>query len=113
LKEIALLLLDRVMDPRVKPVTVTGIRLSRDLKLAKVFYSVIGETEAVEGAQAGLDSARGFIKKQLGLRMKLRYVPDIQFTFDRSLASGARMDRLLESLHSEGEPHDGTGGISG
>lgn len=113
LREIALLLLDRVMDPRVKPVTVTGIQLSKDLRFAKVFFSVIGEADAVEAAQNGLDRAKGFIKKQLGMRMKLRYVPDIRFVYDRSLVSGARMDRLLDALHREDEPSDGTEGTSG
>ena len=75
--------------------------MSKDLKFAKVFYSVMEEARAAEAAQAGLDSAKGFIKRQLGVRMELRYVPDIRFIYDGSLAGGARMDRLLEGLISE------------
>lgn len=98
LKEVALLLLERVNDPRVKGVTVTGIRLSSDLKLAKVYYSVAGDKSQVELAQAGLDSAKGFIKREIGLRMALRYVPEITFMHDPTLESGNHMERLFEKL---------------
>ncbi|MBW1815876.1 MAG: 30S ribosome-binding factor RbfA, partial [Deltaproteobacteria bacterium] len=88
LKEIAILLLEKVMDPRVEKVTVTGIRISKDLKSAKVYYSVIGAGDDAARAQGGLDSAKGFIKKQLGLRMSLRYVPELRFIYDPTLAGG-------------------------
>jgi len=98
LKEIALLLLERVKDPRIQGVTITGIRLTNNLKLAKVYYSVIGEENQIERAQAGLDSAKGFIKREIGLRMELRYIPEILFLYDPSLESGNRMDRLFEEI---------------
>ena len=100
LKEIALLLLKKVSDPRVQGVTVTGIRLSDDLKLAKVYYSVMGEKNQIDRAQAGLDSAKGFVKREIGLRMALRYVPEITFVHDTSLESGSHMDRLFEEIHN-------------
>lgn len=98
LKEIAVLLLNRVRDPRIRSVTITGIRLSDDLKTAKIYYSVMGEKNAVGKAQAGLDSAKGFIKRELGLRMSLRYVPEIRFVYDASLESGSHMDKLFEEI---------------
>jgi ribosome-binding factor A len=108
LKEMAVLLLEKVRDPRVERVTLTGIRITKDLKSAKVFYSVIGSPDAAARAQAGLDSAKGFMKKQLGLRMSLRYVPELRFIYDDTLAGGAHMDKLLEGLHADGEPDSGT-----
>ncbi|MBW2285995.1 MAG: 30S ribosome-binding factor RbfA [Deltaproteobacteria bacterium] len=107
LKEIAILLLEKVMDPRVEKVTVTGIRISKDLKSAKVYYSVIGAGDDAARAQGGLDSAKGFIKKQLGLRMSLRYVPELRFIYDPTLAGGAHMDKLLEGLHVDEESDSG------
>ncbi len=98
LKEVAVLLLNRVRDPRIRSVTITGIRLSDDLKTAKIYYSVMGEKNAVGKAQAGLDSAKGFIKRELGLRMSLRYVPEIRFVYDASLESGSHMDKLFEEI---------------
>lgn len=101
LKEIAFLLLAKVKDPRVRGATVTGIRLSNDLKQAKVYYSVIGEKDPVERAQAGLDSAKGFIKKEIGVRMELRYVPEITFVHDPSLESGSHMEKLFGEIRKK------------
>ena len=104
-KEVSVLLLERVKDPRVKGVTVTGIRLSDDLKQARIYYSVMGSRDQVERAQTGLDSARGFIKRQIGLRMGLRYVPEITFVHDSSLEKGSYMEKLFVEigLDKEGE----------
>jgi len=98
-KEIAILLLEKVQDPRIQGVTVTGIRLSDDLKQARVFYSVIGGQDQVVRAQAGLESAKGFIKREIGRRTALRYVPDITFVHDSSLESGSHMEKLFRELH--------------
>jgi len=97
-KEVSVLLLERVKDPRVNGVTVTGIRLSDDLKQARIYYSVMGSRDQVERAQTGLDSARGFIKRQIGLRMGLRYVPEITFVHDSSLEKGSYMDKLFVEM---------------
>ena len=101
LREIADLLLSSVRDPRVKGVTLTGVDLSDDLKHAKVFYSLIGDEKEFERIQEGLDSARGFIKRELATRMELKYMPDIVFRRDLSLEEGNRMERLFESLKSD------------
>ncbi len=99
LKEIAILLLNRVKDPRVQGVTVTGIKLSNDLKIARVFFSAIGKKSEIKKALDGLNSAKGFIKREIGLRMKLRYVPEIKFVHDPSLESGSHLDRIFEEIH--------------
>ena len=101
LKEIAFLLLAKVKDPRVRGATMTGIRLSDNLKKAKVFYSVIGDKDHVERTQAGLDSAKGFIKREIGLQMELRYVPEITFVHDPSLENGSHMERLFKELRDQ------------
>ncbi len=98
LKEVSHLLLERVKDPRVKGATITGIKLSNDLKRAKVFFSVIGKKYQIEKAREGLNSAKGFIKREIGLRMSLRYVPEIIFEYDPSLERGSKMERLFEKL---------------
>ena len=100
-KEVSILLLEKVKDPRVKGVTVTGIRLSDDLKLARIYFSVMGSRDQINRAQAGLDSARGYIKKQIGLRMELRYVPEITFVHDESLEKGSTMDKLFLEIEKK------------
>ena len=101
LREIADLLMTRVKDPRVKKTTVTGISVSKDLRYAKVFYSLIGSEQEILEAQKGLESATGFIKREIGLRMELRYMPDIVFRHDPSLAEGDHMEKLLQRLKAE------------
>lgn len=101
LKEIAILLLNRVKDPRVQGVTMTGINLSNDLKLARVYFSVMGNKSEIERALAGLNSAKGFIKREIGLRMQLRYVPEIKFLHDASLESGSHLDRIFKEIQKD------------
>ncbi len=101
LKEMSFILLDRVTDPRVKGVTVTGIKLSNDLKRARVFFSVIGDENLLNEAQAGLDSAKGFIKREISSRMSLKYTPEIIFMYDSSLKYGSDMEKLFEKLKSD------------
>lgn len=98
LKEIAILLLKKIEDPRVQGVTMTGIRMSDDLRQARVYYSVMGEADQVERAQAGLDRAKGFIKREIGLRVALKFLPEITFVHDVSLESGSHMDKLFEEI---------------
>jgi len=101
LREIADLLMTRVKDPRVKKTTVTGIVVSNDLRYAKVFYSLIGSEQEIMEAQKGLESATGFIKREIGLRMDLKYIPDIVFKHDPSLAEGDHMEKLFQRLKTE------------
>jgi len=101
LREIADLLMTRVKDPRVKKTTVTGIVVSKDLRYAKVFYSLIGNEQEIRETQKGLESATGFIKREIGLRMDLKYIPDIVFKHDPSLAEGDHMEKLFQRLRTE------------
>ena len=100
-KEISILLVEKIRDPRVRDVTFTGVDLSRDLKSAKVYFSVIGGEEAVGDAKAGLESAKGVLKREIGRRLPLRYVPELFFVFDQSLELGMSMENLLEELNKD------------
>ena len=104
LREMAELLMLKVRDPRVKRTTLTGIQLSNDLKNAKVYYSVLGDDQAVREAQAGLDSAKGFIKREIGSRLELKYMPDIIFKHDRTLEMGDHMEKLFKSFKADENP---------
>jgi ribosome-binding factor A len=104
LREMAELLMLKVKDPRVKGTTLTGIHLSNDLKNAKVYYSVLGGDQAAREAQAGLDSAKGYIKREIGLRLALKYMPDIIFKHDRTLEMGDHMEKLFKSFKVDENP---------
>jgi ribosome-binding factor A len=98
LKGIADLLLRKVRDPRVKGVTLTGIDLSDDLRYARVYFSLIGGEDKVRQARSGLDSATGYIKRQIGKQVRLRYIPDITFEHDPTLEKGDRIEKILKQI---------------
>ncbi|NVM25002.1 MAG: 30S ribosome-binding factor RbfA [Desulfobacterales bacterium] len=98
LREISDLLLRKVRDKRLKGVTLTDVRMSKDLRHAYVYYSLLGQDEQKKQAQAGFESAKGFIRREIGERVHLRYIPDIQFKYDMSLEYGQKMERLLEKI---------------
>ena len=98
LKELAEVLLRRVKDPRLADITLTDVKVSPDLRHAKVFYSMLGDDERKASAMVGLESARGFVKRELGKRLHLRRMPDIEFHFDGSLEYGSHIDQLLDDL---------------
>jgi ribosome-binding factor A len=101
LREISDLLLKKVRDPRLKGVTLTDVSVSRDLRRAYVYYSIFGEGEQKKQVQEGFESAKGYIRREIGERLQLRYVPDVQFRHDNSLEYGQKMERILEELSSE------------
>ena len=101
LKELAELIAQKVRDPRVKGVTLTGIRMSNDLKNARVFYSVMGDEPEIGRIQIGLDSAKGFIKRHLGQKVTLRYIPEIIFQYDPTLEMGNKIEKLFQKIEKE------------
>jgi ribosome-binding factor A len=85
-------------DPRIGYITVTGVKMSPDLRVAKVFYSMIGTPEQRQATQEGLEAAKGFVRREVTSRVKLRVSPEIYFSFDESLDTGDRIDRLLKEV---------------
>ena len=104
LREIADLVMKKLKDPRVQGVTLTGVDVSRDLRHARVYFSLIGDETEILRAQAGLDSAKGFIKREIGFRLDLKHVPDLVFRHDPSLEAGRRMEKLLRKIREDGSP---------
>jgi ribosome-binding factor A len=98
-KELSDLLLFGLKDPRVKLATVAGVEVSGDLRHARVRVSVLGKDEEREGAIEALQHAAGFIRSQLGRRLRLRVAPELVFLLDRGAEHSQRMTELLESLH--------------
>ena len=96
-EEIADILLHKVKDPRIGFVTVTGVDLSDDLKNAKVFISIYKKEEK-ETTLKAIETAKGFIRRELGKRMTLRYLPELFFEIDKSIEYGAKIDRLLDEI---------------
>jgi ribosome-binding factor A len=87
-----------VQDPRIRGVTFTGVKLSSDLRHARVYYSVLGDRKRQEQVREGLLSARGVIKREVGRHLQLRYVPDMEFFFDASLGHAEQIENLLRQI---------------
>jgi len=102
--EIADILLKKLKDPRVGFVTMTRVDVSDDLRHARVFVSVMGDEASKKNTLKGLNSARDFIRVELGKRLKLRVTPEVAFSIDESIERGARMLDILRNLKKdEGE----------
>ena len=102
--EIADILSRRMRDPRVGFVTVTSVDVTADLKQAWVYVTVLQEGEQGNEAIATLARATGFIRRELGRRLKLRYVPELTFVRDPSVDQVRRVMSLLDELHGEKAP---------
>ncbi len=100
-REIGEMILRESKDPRLEFVTITQVVVSRDLQHAKVYYSVLGNKDKAQKAQEGLLSARGFVRKLIGQRVRMRYTPEIEFIFDPSIEYSARIEAALEEIHNE------------
>lgn len=85
-------------DPRIGFVTITGVELTTDLSLAKIFFSVIGDDKAKKDSEAGLNSAKGFIRREIGKNLTIRHTPEILFKYDNSLDYGSRIESLLKEI---------------
>jgi len=110
LKEtIAVLLLRKSKDPRLRQINVTVVKMTADLKRAVVFYSLLGGDEDKTAARKALDRAAGFVRAAVGETLGLKYTPEIRFEFDRNLEYAQHMTELLNNLGRDGtgaEDHD-------
>ena len=99
--EISYILARELKDPRVGFVTITTAKVSPDLRQAQVYFSVFGSPVKQKETLAILNRSTGFIRRQLGSRVKLRHTPELQFIFDDSIEYGAKMDNLLSEVREE------------
>ncbi len=88
-------------DPRLGFITVTGAEITRDLKYAKVYVSILGSEEEQKGSMAGLKSATGLIRGKFGRLARLRVAPEIQFLQDTGIARASRIFELLHEIKEE------------
>ena len=102
-KEICEMLFKEVKDPHLGFITITGVEVSRDLKLAKIFYTLLGSPEQADESTKTLRRITPFIRKQLGRKLHMRYIPDIIFTYDHSLEYGTKIDHILDSLRESSD----------
>lgn len=85
-------------DPRIGFITITGVKVSPDLRVAKIFYSMIGTKEQQAETQKGLDAAKGFVRREVTSKVNLKFSPEVYFVFDESVGEGDKIERLLRQV---------------
>ncbi len=100
-QEVSKMILRELKDPRIGFVTVTQVELTGDLREAKIYVSIMGSEEQVKDSWQGLQSALGFIRREIGQRIRLRFTPEISFALDKSLDYSAHIQELLQKIKSE------------
>lgn len=88
-------------DPRIGYITITGVKVSPDLRVARIYYSMIGSEEEKARTQEGLDAAKGYVRREVTSKVKLRVSPEVFFTFDGSLEEGDKIERLLKEVKAK------------
>jgi len=101
-KTLSDILQKKVNDPRLKMVTITGVKMSRDLRIAKIYFSIAEagdkrKTDAIDGFK----SASGYLKQKLARELGLRYMPVLKFFYDESFDLGAKIESLLKSVKTD------------
>ena len=100
-EEVCEILREKVSDPRVGFVSVTGVEISPDLENASIYVSILGEEKKKAEAMSGLDSATGYIRVELGRRLELRLTPKIRFVRDDSIERGSKVLAVMSRLKNE------------
>jgi ribosome-binding factor A len=90
-----------VHDPGIGFITLTRVQVSPDLQMARVFYTTLGDAKARQETARALERATPFFRRQVGSRLRLRRVPELEFRFDESVAHHDRIEQILRDLHEE------------
>lgn len=102
LRELSDIVRRRVKDPRLENLTITGVKVSPDYQYADVLvYRLGGDPEELQEALEGLESANGFIRRELGSRISIRQTPELRFHLDKSIDYGAHIESLLAQIAEE------------
>jgi len=105
-EDLAELIAREVHDPGIGFLTITHVRVTPDLQQARVYYTTLGDPKARRQSQRALERAVPFLRRQLGRRLRLRRIPDLQFFFDESVERQDRIEQILQELHSERTERD-------
>ena len=104
-REVAQMIRDEIKDPRVTGlISVTQVEVTNDLSIAKIYISLLADEEKRKSCLQGLEKASGYIRSELGKRLKLRYIPELAFKMDESIAYGAKISKILAEVNkAEGD----------
>jgi ribosome-binding factor A len=106
-KEISALLVKGLKDPRIGFVTITAVKMTPDLHLARVYFTVMGDAKARKESAAGLNSSVPFLRREIGKLLRMRYAPDLLFEYDSSIDYGNRIEALMRQIHTGSDDDQG------
>lgn len=106
-KIVSALLIRGLKDPRIGFVTITGVKVTTDIRQATIYFTVIGSDEEKRDTEAGLNSARGFIRKELAQDLKMRFTPEVIFKYDTSVEYGQHIESILKEIGSKDDSDNG------
>ncbi len=101
-REIADIIIYRLKDPRIGFITVTGVDVTDDIKIARVYVSIFQDEERKTTLEI-LNSAKSFIRSELSKRLRMKFIPSIEFRLDTSIEYGSRIEKLLKEIEGKGE----------
>jgi ribosome-binding factor A len=90
----------QVRDPGIGFITITHVKVTPDLQMARVYYTTLGDEKSRGQTKRALDRAKPFLRRQVGQRLQLRRVPELEFFFDESIERGDRIERIIQELHT-------------
>ena len=100
-KELSVLIAREVQDPGIGFMTITRVKVTSDLQLARVLYTTIGDAQGRKETARALGRATPFLRRQVGQRLRLRTVPELQFVYDESVEQQDRIERIIRDIHAE------------
>lgn len=106
-RELAELIRLELKDPRIGLLTITGVELTPDYAHAKVFYTTLADPSARQGIDVGLRRASGFLRRELGRRIRIHTLPELHFVFDESVERGDRLSRLIDEAVASDRKREG------
>ena len=106
LQELTVILAREVKDPAVGFVTLTYVKMSADIQVARIYYTVMGDEKARRETGKALERAMPFLRRHIAARVRLRRVPELRFTYDESIERGQRIEQLLQEIRSAPRPDD-------
>lgn len=104
-QEVSQIILQELKDPRIGFVTVTQVDVTGDLRMAKIYVSIMGSDEQIKNTWDGLQAALGFIRREIGHRIRLRCTPELSFHLDKSLDYSVHIQELLTKIKAEDGAH--------
>jgi ribosome-binding factor A len=105
-KVLSEILLKKIKDPRLKNASITDVKMSRDLRIARIYFVASGNKKSMEEAAEGFKSALGYVKRTLARQLGLRYMPDLKFFYDESFDYGSHIDNVLKALKADNGPNN-------